>query len=63
MTKRPLVANRPWTSGEEAQLRAMAQIKPAAVIARQLGRTEEAVRHRAFKLGISLERRLAKRLG
>lgn len=55
MKARPLIASPPWTGEEEAQLRSMAEFgeRPAA-IARHLRRTEQAVRHRFYKLGISL---------
>jgi hypothetical protein len=55
---RPLIASPPWTAGEEAMLRAMADEgqRPAA-IAKRLGRTEQAVRHRFYKLGIPLKAR------
>ena len=47
-TLEPITLNPPWTPEEEAGLRAMVQLgKRAAVIAKQLGRTEEAVRNRA----------------
>jgi hypothetical protein len=56
-TLEPITLNPPWTPEEEAGLRAMVQLgKRAAVIARRLGRTEEAVRNRAVQLGISLRR-------
>ena len=56
--KRPLIASLPWTPEEEAQLRAMAQEGDGpASIAKQLGRTEQATRHRFYKLGIPLKRR------
>jgi hypothetical protein len=56
-TLEPITLNPPWTPEEEAGLRAMVQLgKRAAVIAKQLGRTEEAVRNRASQLGISLRR-------
>jgi hypothetical protein len=56
-TLEPITLSLPWTSEEEAGLRAMVQLgKRAAVIAKQLGRTEEAVRNRVVQLGISLRR-------
>jgi hypothetical protein len=53
---RPLIASPPWMPEEEASLRAMADEgqRPAA-IAKRLGRTEQAVRHRFHKLGIPLQ--------
>lgn len=57
MKARPLIASPPWTVEEEEQLRALALsgARPA-VIANQLGRTENAVRHRFHKLGIPVKR-------
>jgi hypothetical protein len=58
LPNRPLIASPPWTPEEEASLRAMADEghRPAA-IAKLLGRTEQAVRHRFYKLGIPLKAR------
>ena len=46
----------PWRAEEEDQLRALAEsgARPAA-IAKQLGRTEKAIRHRFYNLGIPLK--------
>jgi hypothetical protein len=54
--KRPLIASPPWTAEEEAQLRVLAEsgARPAE-IAMQLKRSEQAVRHRFYKLGIPLK--------
>ena len=50
-------AARPWTADEEEQFRSLAlQDKGPALIAKQLGRTDEAIRSHAQKLGISLKR-------
>jgi hypothetical protein len=56
MNRRHLVASPPWTAEEEAQLRVLAESggRPAE-IAMQLKRTEQAVRHRFYKLGIPLK--------
>jgi len=46
-----------WTSEEDERLRASAiSGKPVAEIAKQLGRTEHAVRNRIYKLQIPLKR-------
>jgi hypothetical protein len=56
-TSEPVTLSLRWTPEEEAGFRAMVQLgQRAAVIAKQLGRTEEAVRNRAVQLGISLRR-------
>ena len=45
---------RPWRANDEAQFRSLAlEGTSSAVIAKRLGRTEEAVRNRAQRLGIS----------
>ena len=55
---------RAWTAGEDARLRALAEQRPAAEIARALGRTPEAVRRRARSLALSaLPRPAAPRAG
>jgi hypothetical protein len=57
MKVRPLIASPPWTVEEEEQLCALAESGDhPAIIAKQLGRTEQAVRHRFRKLGIPLKR-------
>ena len=49
---------RPWRANDEAQFRSLAlEGTSSAVIAKRLGRTEEAVRNRAQRLGISLKRK------
>ena len=50
-----LIASPPCTAGEEDQLPSLAELgeRPAA-IGKRLGRTEQAVRHRFYKLGIPL---------
>jgi hypothetical protein len=57
MTSRPLIASPAWTAEEEKQLRGLAKsgARPAT-IAKLLERTEQAVRHRFYKLGIPLKR-------
>jgi hypothetical protein len=55
---RPLIASPPWTNEEEVSLRALAhEGQRPADIAKQLGRTEQAVRHRFYKLGIPLKQK------
>jgi Myb-like DNA-binding domain len=57
MTSHPLIASPPWTAEEEKQLRGLAKsgARPAT-IAKLLKRTEQAVRHRFYKLGAPLKR-------
>jgi HAMP domain-containing protein len=43
-----------WTAAHEKQLRKLSGRTPAARIARELGRSEAAVRYKAHTLGISL---------
>jgi hypothetical protein len=53
----PVVGSPPWTSREDERLRALAiSGKSGAEIAKQLGRTKQAVQNRIHKLGISLKR-------
>jgi hypothetical protein len=57
MKARPLIASPPWTAEEEDQLRSLAESgERPATIAGHLRRTEQAVRHRFYKLGIPLKR-------
>jgi len=57
MSKNPLIASQPWTPAEDEKLRALAALgeRPTA-IAQQLQRSEVAVRHRSWKLGIPVKR-------
>jgi len=56
MNKRPVVASPPWTPAEDEKLRALVALgERPATIAEQLQRSEEAVRHRFYKLGIPLK--------
>lgn len=43
-----------WTAAHEKQLRRLSGRAPAARIARELGRSEAAVRYKAHTLGLSL---------
>jgi hypothetical protein len=43
-----------WTPAHEKQLRRLSGRSPAARIARELGRSEAAVRYKAHTLGLSL---------
>jgi DNA-binding MarR family transcriptional regulator len=57
MSKRPLVASRPWTPAEEEKLRALAALgERPTTIAEQLQRSATAVYHRSHKLGIRFKR-------
>jgi hypothetical protein len=61
MSGRPLkIVSSPWTAKDEDQLRALAESgeRPTA-IAKQLARSEHAVRHRLYMLGIPWKRRRA----
>ena len=54
------IASAPWTAEEEDRLRALAQSgEPLAAIAERLARSPAAVRHRLYKLGVPLEKRIA----
>jgi hypothetical protein len=55
--KRPLIASPPWSAEEEQQLQLLAEAggRPAT-IATVLKRTEQAVRHRFYKLQIPLSK-------
>jgi len=56
MTGRP-VENPPWTSEQEDQLRRLAKNgESIATVAEQLNRSEQAIRHRARRLGITVRR-------
>ena len=56
MTGRP-VENPPWTSEEEDQLRGLAKSgESIATVAERLNRSEQAIRHRARRLGIIVRR-------
>jgi hypothetical protein len=57
LLKRPLIASPPWSAEEEQQLRLLAEAggRPAT-IAKVLKRTEQAVRHRFYKLQIPLSK-------
>ena len=54
---RPLIASPPWSVEEEQQLRLLAEVggRPGT-IAKVLKRTEQAVRHRFYKLQIPLSK-------
>ena len=54
---------RPWLAEDDKQLRDLALAGTStAVIAKRLERTEEAIRNRGRKLGVSFKRRIAGRL-
>jgi hypothetical protein len=56
MNKRAFVASPPWTPAEDEKLRALVALgERPATIAEQLQRSEEAVRHWFYKLGIPLK--------
>jgi hypothetical protein len=56
MTGRP-VENPPWTSEQEDQLRRLAKNgESIATVAERLNRSEQAIRHRARRLGITVRR-------
>lgn len=54
-------ARRRWTEEEEAFLRAEAGRRPVREIARELDRSPDSVRHRAYGMGLSLRYRRASR--
>jgi Myb-like DNA-binding domain len=57
MTKRPLVASRPWTPAEDEKLRALAALgERPTTIAEQLQRSATAIQHRFYKLGLTFKR-------
>jgi hypothetical protein len=57
MTKPPLIASPHWRTEDESTLRGLAQSGiTASEIGKQLGRSEQAIRNRLNKLGISLKR-------
>lgn len=49
----------PWTDAELARLRALYPVRPAGLIARELGRSTRAVYRKAEKLGLRRYRRKA----
>ena len=54
------IGSAPWTAEEEDRLRALAESgEPMAAIAERLARSSAAVRHRLYKLGIPLEKKIA----
>jgi hypothetical protein len=55
--KRPLIASPPWTPTEDQHLRDLVlSSKSTADVAKQIGRSEQAIRNRLFKLGIPFKR-------
>jgi hypothetical protein len=53
MSKSPLIASKPWTPAEDERLRTLVALgERPATIAEQLHRSETAIRHRSYKLGI-----------
>jgi hypothetical protein len=53
----PASPRRRWTPEDDAALRELAGTRPAREIARLLNRTPDAVRHRAYAMGLSLRYR------
>ncbi len=59
--KRPLIASPAWTPEEEQRVRAGAEAgEHPAAIGKALSRTEQAVRHRMYKLGIPSKRAVSR---
>ena len=57
MTARQLITNPPWTSEKDDQLRRLAKNgESIATVAERLNRSEQAIRHRARKLGLTIRR-------
>ena len=57
MTERQLIANQPWSSEQEDQLRRLAKNgESIATVAERLNRSEQAIRHRARRLGLTIRR-------
>ncbi len=58
VTPRLSLGSRPWTAEEVQQLRELAAVRTSVhAIAKKLGRTPKAIRHRAKSEGITLPRR------
>lgn len=56
MTKSTRNSGKPWTSTDDRRLRDLARGNtPTRVMGLKLGRTEDAVRSRASRLGVSLK--------